>query len=341
VKVAQLLPVLDSLCDVLALYVQLRARRAGMTLDADWEESKHPRAENGEFGHGGASAAKPAAASVPAHPTETASATAPTPRTGMHPATAAERKDLKVPPAWTDVHVTDDPNSSLQVVGRDSKGRAQYRYSAAHSDKAKAVKIERGSAFKEDLKMFGPKLERAAYTPGSNQEEAAVLRLIHLTAFRIGSDTDTKAKVKAYGASTLRAEHVSIDGSNITFDFIGKKGIHIQKTISDPNMAALLASRVKRGGALFNTNEAKTLNYLHREMGPYKIHDFRFWHGTKEAMKAIAGMPTPVTPKEFARSRQAVGKVVAAWLGNTPDMALKAYINPDVFSEWEVASGRH
>ncbi len=45
----QPLSTLDKLCDVLSLYVQLRARRQGLTLAAGWEEAKHPRAENGEF----------------------------------------------------------------------------------------------------------------------------------------------------------------------------------------------------------------------------------------------------------------------------------------------------
>jgi DNA topoisomerase IB len=53
----------------------------------------------------------------------------------------------------------------------------------------------------------------------------------------------------------------------------------------------------------------------------------------------MKGMPVPTTAKESASSRLAVGKIVATHLGNTPDMALKAYIDPDVFKDWEVASG--
>jgi DNA topoisomerase IB len=35
---------------------------------------------------------------------------------------------LAIPPAWTHVWICPDPNGHLQAVGRDAKGRKQYRY---------------------------------------------------------------------------------------------------------------------------------------------------------------------------------------------------------------------
>jgi DNA topoisomerase IB len=36
---------------------------------------------------------------------------------------------------------------------------------------------------------------------------------------------------------------------------------------------------------------------------------------------------------------KAVAVAVAQKLGNTPAVALKSYINPTVFSKWEIANG--
>src|SRR3982751_3816170 len=47
---------------------------------------------------------------------------------------------LAIPPAWTDVWICPDPNGHIQAVGRDARGRKQYRYHDAwrgHRDDAK------------------------------------------------------------------------------------------------------------------------------------------------------------------------------------------------------------
>jgi len=40
-------------------------------------------------------------------------------------------RSLVIPPAWTDVWISPDPNGHLQAVGRDARGRKQYRYHPA------------------------------------------------------------------------------------------------------------------------------------------------------------------------------------------------------------------
>src|SRR5690349_24883007 len=37
-------------------------------------------------------------------------------------------KRLAIPPAWEAVWICPDPNGHIQAVGRDAKGRKQYRY---------------------------------------------------------------------------------------------------------------------------------------------------------------------------------------------------------------------
>jgi DNA topoisomerase-1 len=35
---------------------------------------------------------------------------------------------LVIPPAWTDVEISPDPDAKVQVTGIDAAGRKQYRY---------------------------------------------------------------------------------------------------------------------------------------------------------------------------------------------------------------------
>src|SRR5687767_5336177 len=56
---------------------------------------------------------------------------------------------LRIPPAWTDVHISPDPKRKVQAFGYDAAGRKQYIYSSGHvakSDRRKWKKLLRVSA---------------------------------------------------------------------------------------------------------------------------------------------------------------------------------------------------
>src|SRR5258706_10627611 len=62
-------------------------------------------------------------------------------------------EELKIPPAWTDVAVSRAPNAKLQAIGRDKKGRWQYRYSDRGG-------VERGERKYQKLVALGKALPR-------------------------------------------------------------------------------------------------------------------------------------------------------------------------------------
>src|SRR5271157_4346947 len=102
----------------------------------------------------------------------------------------------KVPPAWTDIWMTSDPKSPIQAIGRDSKGRRVYLYSAEHMGRAAAAKFSRLKSFASTY----PSLFRKIRRDKDSNEEALVLYLISKTGFRVGSEAETRAAVKAFGA---------------------------------------------------------------------------------------------------------------------------------------------
>lgn len=260
------------------------------------------------------------------------SAKKPTIRAGFREATAEDRKAHKIPPAWTDVVVAGDPNASLIAIGRDSAGRAQYRYSAAHHEQASARKFERARRFDAEVPRIMGQIDKDA-TAG--KQEAIVLRIIATTGMRIGGDS-SRGKVEAFGVSTLRMDHVTTDGSTVNFDFIGKEGVHQMRSMHDPVVAAWVRKRKADGAeTVFDVSQDKIRAYL-KDLAPgFLVKDFRTRVANAVAFDAISKMDVPTTAKERQARINAVGQMVADVLGNTRAVALSAYVNPILFDVWE------
>lgn len=241
----------------------------------------------------------------------------------------------KVPPAWTDVWMTKDPDNCIQAVGRDSKGRKVYLYSAEYMGRAAAAKFTRLKAFAEVYPSLIKRLRRDMKT----KEEALVLYLISKTGFRIGSDAETLAKVRAFGASTLKCRHLAVTGNVLSFDFPAKKGVRVTKSITDVPLARALAGRCSPGArrSLFGTADDKIRAYLCSIPGGsrFSVKDFRTYLGTLTAYRKIKTMPVPKNQAEYKRFRKEVGQSVARQLGNSTVIALKSYVSPEVFCKWD------
>jgi DNA topoisomerase IB len=241
----------------------------------------------------------------------------------------------KVPPGWRDVWMTTDSRSPVQAIARDSKGRWVYLYSAEHMGTAAAAKFVRLRTF---VKAY-PSLLKRIKRDMKISEDALALYLIAQTGFRIGSDSETQAAAKAFGASTLKCAHVNIDGGRISFDFTGKKGVRVTKTIKDKYLADRLAGRcrIAPDQRIFNTTDDSIRAYLNTISSGrgFTVKDFRTYVGTLAAFRKINSMPVPENSRETQRYKREVGKRVAMELGNTPAIALNSYVSPEVFCAWE------
>lgn len=263
----------------------------------------------------------------------------------MHAASPEDREDFRakigraIPPAWTDVHIADNlATARVLARGKDGKGRGQTMYSAAHTEAQAAAKFVRIRELSGHLDGLDEAIERDA----PDNDSAAALLLIRRLGMRPGSERDTGAEKAAHGATNLRARHVTVDGDEVSFDFVGKKGVHIQVSTTDPLMAVILRSRLaKRSGdeRLFDTSEDKTRAYMRSTGVPagFLLKDLRTVRANTLALREIAarGNATPRTKTEYRRWRKMVGEAVSSQLGNTPDMALSSYINPAVFAPWQ------
>jgi DNA topoisomerase-1 len=250
-------------------------------------------------------------------------------------------KKLTIPPAWTDVRINPDPNGDLLVLGKDAKGRVQSVYSEKFAQTQAEAKFMRVQALANEFDDIHKQNEknRRSRTPRT-KDAADCMRLIMQTGIRPGSDEDTGAEKKAYGASNMRAEHVVTEKGKTYLRFTGKKGVDLNIEIEDPETAKMLKRRAKESpdGQLFpNINEKHLLDYTHTlDGGHFKTKDFRTHLGTSTAIKEMENHPKPTNEKEYRKAVLAVAKKVSAKLGNTPTIALQAYINPAVFASWRL-----
>ena len=257
-------------------------------------------------------------------------------------------RKLAIPPAWTKVWICPNPLGHIQATGRDARGRKQYRYHPHWREVRDEAKFDRMMAFAAALPKVRIKAEQDLALPGMPREKvlATVVQLLELTLIRIGNEEYARQN-ESFGLTTLRERHVEVHGRHLHFQFRGKSGKDHSIDVSDPRLAAI----VKRcqdlpgqelfhfkdeNGALHPIESSDVNAYLHEAAGDhFTAKDFRTWHGTLLAARALSQVAEVATDKR--PSKRAVAEVftqVAARLGNTPTVCRKSYVHPAVVNRY-------
>jgi len=253
-------------------------------------------------------------------------------------------KALAIPPAWTEVWICPLPQGHLQATGRDAKGRKQYRYHTRWRAVRDENKFDRLLNFGQALSRIRERTERDLALPGLPRAkvQATLVRLLETTFIRIGNEEYARTN-RSFGLTTLRDQHVQVNGSAVRFQFRGKSGVRHQVSLNDRQLARI----VKRcqdlpGQVLFQyldeagqqqcIGSADVNEYL-REITneDFTAKDFRTWAGTVLAAFALHELSEFRSTSEMKRNIVAAVKTVAARLGNTPAVCRKAYVHPVIF----------
>jgi DNA topoisomerase-1 len=258
-------------------------------------------------------------------------------------------RKLSIPPAWRQVWASPDPTSRVQATGVDSRGRTQYRYADAATAFASNLKFSHMLAFAEALPALRAQVnadlrkrhETPAHLPAS-QVIATIVRLLELGLFRIGNERYTRDN-HTYGLTTIRREHLTITGSELTFDFIGKEHLHRHVSVIDRDAARILRALLEQpgtadselfiaGGSAPRSIHSTEVNaYLHGHTGaPATAKVFRTWGATAVAASVVGGAESPASG---GRSPEANAiQAAASLLGNTPTVARASYVHPGAFA---------
>ncbi len=260
---------------------------------------------------------------------------------------ALERIDsLRIPPAWTDVHIAANPRAAIQVWGFDARGRKQYRYHKRAVEKGELRKYYRVRQMAKDLPRVRKTLWKDVKRDDYSRERicAGVVLLISQAWFRVGSDRYEKEN-NSFGITTLRKSHVKRDGDRIVFEYRGKRGInHRQSVVNDALVEFVEDLMTTPGRRLFRYQEGRRWvdldsrevnDYIGEIAGfPYTAKDFRTWGGSLRAATILSDLGT--SAKKTARTKNILMTVrmVASELGNTPAICRKSYVHPIILTRY-------
>ena len=101
---------------------------------------------------------------------------------------------LAIPPAWTSVWISPDPDAHLAATGRDAKGRKQYRYNPTFLEVRGLAKFGPLIAFAESLPKIRKAMNGHLGLPGMPREKvlATVVALLEQTLIRVGNEDYVK-----------------------------------------------------------------------------------------------------------------------------------------------------
>jgi DNA topoisomerase-1 len=258
-------------------------------------------------------------------------------------ATLERIRGIVIPPAWTDVRISSDPDSHLQAVGRDQRGRLQYRYHPEWTAFRDRVKFDGLPAFASALPAVRKRIDADLQLPGIPRDKvlATVAELLQTTLIRVGNDEYAREN-GAYGLTTLQNKHARVSGADVEFIFTGKSGIEHEVHAHDRRIARVLRECQEiRGQRLFqylDDDGVPTAVHSHdvngylREAADADItaKDFRTWVATVATASALGPLDPPSSEREEKALVKAVIEEVAADLGNTPTVCRASYVHPRV-----------
>lgn len=265
-------------------------------------------------------------------------------------ATLARIAAMRIPPGWTEVHISPDRNRKVQAFGFDAAGRKQYIYSTKHVEKRDRRKWKKLLSVSTALPRIRDRSNEHLRRDGLDREKvhATVVRLICRAYFRAGSERYA-VENRTFGISTLRKRHVEIRGNNLVFSYIGKRSKDQRQFIADTPLVEIIEQLLSLpGDRLFqylDENDeikpvtAQSVNRYLEEIAGCKLtsKDLRTFGGTVRAATILSDIGPARSRTETKKNLSLTCKLVSLDLGNTPTIARKAYIHPAVLEEYERA----
>src|SRR4051812_37337259 len=155
--------------------------------------------------------------------------------------TLARIRSLAIPPAWENVWISPDPRSHIQAVGRDARGRKQYKYHPDWRQVRDAEKYDHVIEFAKALPKIRRTARRHLKLRGLPREKvlAAIVLVMEQTLIRVGNEEYAKQN-GSYGLTTLQDRHARINGRRVRFHFRGKSGVEHDIDLEDPTLAKIV-----------------------------------------------------------------------------------------------------
>jgi DNA topoisomerase IB len=243
------------------------------------------------------------------------------------------------------------PNGHLPAVGTDDAGRRQYLYHEQWRIKRDKSKHDRVLTVAARLPRARRKVAKHLELDGMPYERAlgTAFRLLDLGFFRIGGEAYAETN-NSFGLATIQKQHVTVSHGEVVFDYVAKSGQERYVALADDLVRAAVRDLLRRRGGgpdllaykdgrQWKDVTSADINAYVKEIvgGEVSAKDFRTWHGTVIAAVALA--QANESARTLTARRRAVAtamKDVSGYLGNTPAVARKSYVDPrliDLFAD--------
>jgi len=256
-------------------------------------------------------------------------------------------RSLVIPPAWTNVWICPDPRGHLQAVGRDARGRKQYRYHPSWRQVRDETKYHHMIGFAKALPLIRKRTAEDLRGTKVTRDKvlALVVQLLEKTLIRVGNDEYAREN-RSFGLTTLRDGHVDVRGPRVRFSFRGKSGVEHDIDLDDRRLPrAINACRDIPGYELFQyldadgqrqtIDSADVNDYLRAISGEdFTTKDFRTWAGTVLATRALQEFEAFDTATQAKNNIVRAIEIVAERLGNTRSVCRKCYVHPAVIDSY-------
>lgn len=244
---------------------------------------------------------------------------------------------LAFPPAYKNAWFCPEENGHILATGIDSKGRKQYRYHEDFRAQQEAKKYQACGVFGNKLPLLRARLENDLQGDELSVERtlAAVVRLMDLGALRVGNERNVKQN-KSFGATTLRNRHAKLTGKNIQLRYRAKSGKEREVNITDRVLSHVIKDlqdlpgqhlfQYISDGERTNVTSSEINQYIQKIMGEdFSAKHFRTWRASVIAFKQLVKAKGALSLKSMLES-------VSEQLGNTPAIARKSYVHPDLIA---------
>jgi DNA topoisomerase-1 len=245
---------------------------------------------------------------------------------------------IGLPPAYSEAWFCPRPNGHIQAIGWDAKGRKQYRYHADFRAKQDGAKYDRCAEFGQALPALRKQVEADLARRGLSKERAvaAVVRLLDNGQIRVGNEAYARDN-KSFGATTLRKRHAKISGDTLKLQFKAKSGklctlrmtdralgrfVKKMQDLDDQHLFAWLDAE----GVAHAVTSSDVNAYIRAATGEdFTAKHFRTWAASVTAFDTLASAAHDL-------SLNAMLEPVTAQLGNTPAIARKSYVHPQLIA---------
>jgi len=186
-----------------------------------------------------------------------------------------------------------EPNSMWIARWTDKlSGKMKYVWLAdtfsAKQEKEKA-KFEKALKLGEHLEELEEHIHQGMLSPDLNRRKVATaVALIYFLNMRVGDEKD-KDEADTVGATTLRPEHIKIEGANVHFDFLGKDSVRWERTLTvSPQMVKNLEEFSKFPKLFEGITSADVTRFLREIVPGLTAKMFRTYRASKVMEKALS-----------------------------------------------------